>query len=90
MTKLILLLTLVVVVSLWLVIPAFAAPPAAPLGVVPVGNCKRGFSRELLSNHVGVPNKVDHNGDGYICILDRGPAYKTIYSDNYNKIRCRR
>lgn len=83
MKKRLLILTLVVLISLWLVIPAFAAAPAAP-----VAGCRRGLRMDLLSNNPSASASTDRNGDGYVCVLDRGA--NTIYIDNFLYRSCRR
>ncbi len=67
MKKLFPILIIVLLVSLILVSTVLAAPGK------PVGNCKRGYKLQFLSQHAGesaslfLNPAVDANGDGYIC-----------------------
>jgi hypothetical protein len=84
MKKFILVTTLVIMVSLLVVVPAFAATQSAPLG-----RCRPGFSMVLLSKYPSISSSADVNGDGYVCIRPRATTPRTyIVADNFLKIKC--
>ena len=81
MKKLVILILLILVVSLFLASTVIAAPGK------PVGACVRGT--KLMPLPPGVNPIVDRNGDGYVCLRARSAA-RFYYIDNYVRIRCRR